>query len=164
MLPTRAGRWQMVRQVPRLGFVAETGSFVAMDALSMIFLLFCLASYCSYFLLPYPGSLSSSCSFVCAASHLLLSASTCSFFLVFFASCLISGFLCFYSFSIYSWFLFLGWRFLLCSSTRYASTWFAYLDSLATSGFSLSHCLWPHNLYLYLAWIRKDTGGTADAG
>ena len=37
--------------------------------------------------------------------------------------------------------------FLLCSRTRYASTWFAYLDSLAL-GFSLSHCLWPQNLYL----------------
>ena len=34
-----------------------------------------------------------------------------------------------------------------CSRTRYASTWFAYLESLAF-GFSLSHCLWPHNLYL----------------
>ena len=33
----------------------------------------------------------------------------------------------------------------VCSRTRYASTWFAYLDSLAF-GFSLSH--WPQNLYL----------------
>ena len=41
-----------------------------------------------------------------------------------------------------------GWRFLLCSRTRYASTWFAYLDSLARLGFSLSPCLWPQNLYL----------------
>ena len=39
--------------------------------------------------------------------------------------------------------------FLLCSRTRYASTWFAYLDSLAMFGFPLSHCLWPQNLYLY---------------
>ena len=30
-LPTRAGRWQMVWQGPRLGWVAETGRFVAME-------------------------------------------------------------------------------------------------------------------------------------
>ena len=41
-----------------------------------------------------------------------------------------------------------GGIFLLCSRTLYASTWFAYLDSLARLGFSLSHCLWPQNLYL----------------
>ena len=40
-----------------------------------------------------------------------------------------------------------GVFFLLCSRARYASTWFAYLDSLAF-GFSLYHCLWPLNYYL----------------
>ena len=34
---------------------------------------------------------------------------------------------------------------LLCSRTRYASTWFAYVDSLAF-GFSLT--VWPHDFYL----------------
>ena len=37
---------------------------------------------------------------------------------------------------------------LICSRTRYASTWFAYFDPLATFCVSLSHCLWPHGLYL----------------
>ena len=41
---------------------------------------------------------------------------------------------------------FSGGVFLLCSRTRYASTWFAYLDSLATFSFSLT--VWPQNLYL----------------
>ena len=40
----------VVWQGPRLGFVAETGRFVAMDALSTIFLLLCLASYQVLFL------------------------------------------------------------------------------------------------------------------
>ena len=65
----------------------------------------------------------------------------------------------------FSYFLFLGWRFVSCSRTRCASTWFAYLDYLATFGFSLlTAVLWPHNLYLVsLGWrIRKETGGTAD--
>ena len=56
----------------------------------------------------------------------------------------------FYSSSIFffrSFFFSGGVFFLLCSRTRYASTWFAYLDSLAF-GFSLSHSLWPQNLYL----------------
>ena len=35
---------------------------------------------------------------------------------------------------------------LLCSCTRYASTWFAYLDSSSVCFFSV--WLWPHNLYL----------------
>ena len=52
-------------------------------------------------------------------------------------------FLVFFSVALISWVFF----FLLCSRIRYASTWFAYLDSLAF-GFSLFYCLWPHNLYL----------------
>ena len=37
-LPTRAERWHIVWQGPRLGFAAETRNFVATDALSTIFL------------------------------------------------------------------------------------------------------------------------------
>ena len=49
-----------------------------------------------------------------------------------------------------------GWRFLLlCSRTRYASTWFAYLDSLARFGFSLSHC--DHRI-LYLSRMKNQDG------
>ena len=41
---------------------------------------------------------------------------------------------------------FLGGVFLLlCSRTRCASTWFAYLD-FSAFGFSRSHCLWPQKL------------------
>ena len=55
---------------------------------------------------------------------------------------------------------FSGGVFLLCSRTRYASTWFAYLDSVAF-GFSLSHC--DHIIWISPGLrIRKDTGGTAD--
>ena len=50
--------------------------------------------------------------------------------------------------------------FLLCSRTLYASTWFAYLESLAF-GFYLSRC--DHRICVSLGRrIRKDTGGTAD--
>ena len=55
-----------------------------------------------------------------------------------------------------------GVFFLLCSRTRYASAWFAYLDSLAF-GFSLSHC--DHRTCTSPGWrIRKGSGGTADVG
>ena len=60
---------------------------------------------------------------------------------------------------------------MFCSRTRYASTWFAYLDSLARFGFSLSHCLWPQNLYLstmknqeghwgycWCRWVERTNG------
>ena len=51
-----------------------------MDALSRIFLLLCLASYISYFLLPYPGVLLFLVLLgLCSSSHLLLS-SKCEFF------------------------------------------------------------------------------------
>ena len=76
-LPTRAERrWQIAWQGPRLGFVAETGTFVTMDALSTTFLLLCLASYFSYFLLPYPGMFIFFVFLRLCSIHLLLSAST----------------------------------------------------------------------------------------
>ena len=103
-LPTRAGRrWQMVLQCPRLGFVAETGRIVAMDALSTIFLLLCLASYFPYFL-RYPGMFVLFVFLRLCSSHLFLSASTyyVFFLLVSFVSCLISEFLCFDLFRIFS--------------------------------------------------------------
>ena len=56
--------------------VAETGSFVTIDALSAIFLLFCLASLFSYF--SPPVCFSPSCCFVRAAVICSSSASTCS--------------------------------------------------------------------------------------
>ena len=55
-LPTRAGRWQMVWQGPRLGSVAETGRFVAMETpwVRFSYLLFlCLASYLPFFVFPF---------------------------------------------------------------------------------------------------------------
>ena len=57
---------------------------------------------------------------------------------------------------------FSGGVFLLCSRTRYASTWCAYVDSLATFVFfSVSVC--DHIICISLGWrIRKDTEGTAD--
>ena len=52
-----------------------------------------------------------------------------------------------------------GWRFFwLCSRTRYASAWFAHLDFLTRFDFSLSHCLWPQNLYLYDEESRRALG------
>ena len=75
-LPTRAGRWQMVWQCPRLGFLAETGRFVTLrDALSTIFLLafvpcFLLVVFRFSFLYFFSCTavcLSSSYPFVCAA-------------------------------------------------------------------------------------------------
>ena len=55
LLSTRARRWQVARQGPRLGFVAETGSFVTIDALSTIFLLLVLLLNFLLFLRPHPG-------------------------------------------------------------------------------------------------------------
>ena len=156
----------MVWQGPRLGFVAETGRIVTMDALSTISCFLCLATYFYHFLLPYP------CMFVffvflrLCSIHLLLSASA--YFvvcvLVSFVSCLISESVVFYSLTWYYFFrssYFSGGVFLFYSRTRCASTWFAYLDFLGTFAFSLSHC--DHRICISLGWrIRKDTGGTAD--
>ena len=55
-LSTRVGRrWQIGRQDLRLDLVAKTRGFVTIDALSMIFLLFCLASFFSFFSPPFPA-------------------------------------------------------------------------------------------------------------
>ena len=81
-----------------------------------------------------------------------------------FVSCLISEFMCFYSFSILFAVLISRVAFLLCSRTRYVNTWFAYLDSFATLVFLCLTVLWPQNSYLPLEWrIRKDTGCTAES-
>ena len=54
---------------------------------------------------------------------------------------------------------FSGGVFSLCSRTRYASTWFAYLDSLAFGFLCLT--VWPQDFNL--VWtIRKEAGVTAD--
>ena len=132
------------------------------DALSTTFLLACFCallptfrfsfffSFFSYFFFLHPGipvCLSSSCPFVrLCSSHLLLSAST--YFIVrVLSACVICTLphlgillLFFYSFSIFFRSSYLSGGVFLCSRTRYASTCFAYLDSLAF-GFSLFHCL-----------------------
>ena len=63
---------EIVWQGPRLGFVAETGRFVAMysgvDALNTIFLLLCLASYFSFFVFLFFLFLILSCIPVCLSS------------------------------------------------------------------------------------------------
>ena len=90
------------------------------------------------------------------SSHMLLSAST--YFVVrVLSACVICtlphlGILSFFhSFSLFFFFSSYfsgGVFFVVLSYPGYASTWFAsYLDYLAF-GFSLSHCLWPQNLYL----------------
>ena len=64
----------------RLGFVAETGSFVTIDALGRIFLaFFSLLPSFLLFLRPISACFSSSCCFVRAAVTCSPSASTCSF-------------------------------------------------------------------------------------
>ena len=86
-LPTRAGiRWQMVWQGPRLGFVAETGRFVAMEtpwvrfscllAFVPCFLLFVFLFFLFLFFSLHPGMFIFFVSLRLCSSHLLLSAST----------------------------------------------------------------------------------------
>ena len=58
------------------------GSFVTMDGLSTIFLLLRLASYVSYFLLPYPGKFPFFVPPRLRSSHLLLSSKYYVFFLL----------------------------------------------------------------------------------
>ena len=79
------------------------------------------------------------------SSHLLLSASTYSIVRVF-SACVICnlphlGILLFFIRLVFFFRIsyFSGGVFFLCSRTRYASTPFAYVESLAF-GFSLSHC------------------------
>ena len=152
----------MVWQGPGLGFVPETGRFVAMEtpwvrfscllAFVPCFLLFVFRfSFLIFFL--HTGMFIFFVSLRLCSSHLLLSAST--YFipsrnsLVFFIRP------AFFFVGLISRVAFL----LLCYRTRYASTWFAYLDSLAF-GFSLPHC--DHWICISLGWIRKDTECTAD--
>ena len=130
------------------------------DALSMstifllafvpCFLLFVFVSFSYFFLHPGMFIFVSLC--LCG-SHLLLSAST--YFIVRVLSARVIctlphlGILLFFiRLVFFRSSCFSGGVFLLYSRTRYASTWFAYLDSWATFGFCLSHCLWPQNLYL----------------
>ena len=157
----------MVWQGPRLGYVAETGRFVTVDALSTISCFCALLPIFRIFscLIPVLVCLSSSCSFVCASvicysQPLRIIRSTCSF-LCHVVSCLISKFICFYSFVIILVVLISRWRCLLCSRTRYAGAWFVYLDCLATFGFlCLTVC--DYIICISLGWrIRKNTG-TAD--
>ena len=156
----------MVWQGPRLGFVAEAGRFAAMEtpwvrfscllAVVPCFLIFVFRfsfpSFLIFFL--HPGMFIFFVS-LRLCSNLLLSKyvfySTCSFCLLchLYPTPPRNSSVFTYSFS-FSFFVALISRvafFLLCSRTRCASTWFAHLDSLAF-GFSLSHCLWPQNLYL----------------
>ena len=85
-LLTRARRWQMVWQSPRLGFVAETGKFVAMETpwvrfscLKFVpcFLLFFFFSFFSYSFL-HPGMFIFFVFLRLRSSHLILSVSTSS--------------------------------------------------------------------------------------
>ena len=124
-------------------------------------LLLYLASYFSFFVFLFflffsriPVSLSSSCPFVCAAA-ICYSQQVRILSYVFFLLVVslvpypISEFFCFSFVQFFFVALIprVAFFLLLCSRTRYASTWFAFLESLPF-GFSLSRCLWPQNLYL----------------
>ena len=129
------------------------------DALSTIFLLACLKNFVPCFLLFvfrfsflifFPCisvCLSSSCPFICAAaicySQQVRILYYVFFLLVSFVPYPIWELFCFFIRLVFFCFFFVALIsrvafLLLCSRTRYASTWFAYLDSLAF-GFSLSH-------------------------
>ena len=88
--------------------VAETGSFVTIDALSAIFLLFCLASLFSYF--SPPVCFSPSCCFVRAAVICSSSASTCSCDVCILSHGMVPFVLLFIFRIINKSFCFLGWR------------------------------------------------------
>ena len=127
------------------------------DALSAIFLLACFFallptfrfrfSFLSFLIFSLrPGMFIFFVSLRLCSSHLILSART--YFIVrVLSACVVCTlphlgiilflFVQYFFRSCY----FSGGVFLLCSRTRYASTWFAYLDCFATFGFSLSHCL-----------------------
>ena len=153
----------MVWQGPRLGFVAETGRFVAVETLWVRFS--CLLAFVPCFLLLvfrfsllcffslHPGMFIFFMSLRLCSSHLLLSSST--YFIVrVLPACVICTlphlgivlFLLVYYFWVASS--------LLCSRTRYASTWFAYLDYFAFV-FSLPHCLTTN---LYLSRMKNQEG------
>ena len=99
-----------------------------------------------------------------SSSHLLLSAtyrriySYAFFFLVSFVTCLISEFTCFYSFRILFVVLISRVVVLLCSRTRYVTTWFAYLDSFAAL-VSLCLIVCDHIIRTwYLIGVKKQEG------
>ena len=160
-----------------LGFVAETGRFVGDgDALSTIFLLafvpcfllFVFRFSFLFFVFLHPGMFIFSVPLRLCSSHLLLSAST-----VFYCKC--SFCLChlyptpsrnsfvffirlFFFFFFRSSYFSGGVFFLLCSRTRYATTWFAYLDSSAF-GFSVllsDHRILGRTLGVLLMLGRKN--------
>ena len=176
-LPTKAGkRWPIVWQDPRLGFVAETGRFVATETPWVRFS--CLLLCRCFLLFVFRCSLLSS--FFPASRHVYLRVpssvqqpsatlskyvfySTCSFCLLCHLYPTPSRNSFFYSFSVlFCSSYFSGGFFLLCFRTRYASTWFAYLESLRSVWFfCLNVC--DRKKCNSLGWrIRKDTGGTAD--
>ena len=137
--------------------------------ISYAYILF-LAIVLSFFFSCIPVCSASSCPFVCAAAICysqqvrILYCSTRSFCLCHLHRTPSRNYFVFYSFSFF-FFVALISRvaFLRCALVpgTLRSTWFAYLDSLATFGFSLSHC--DHRICISLGWrIRKDTGGTAD--
>ena len=160
----------MVWQGPRLGFVAESGRFVTMNAMSTIscfcallptFLVFSfLIPACFIFFVLLR---------LCNSSHLLL-------FILYSQQVriivrVISSFICIlphlgilfcYSFIngfFFSKFLFLGWRFFCCALVPGTlaldlPTWMLYV---ATCGFSLSQSVTIE--FVSQGWIRKDTGG-----
>ena len=126
------------------------------DALSMTLLLACFCaplptfrfSFLSFlFFSLYPGMFIFFVFLHLCSSHLLLSGST--YFIVrVLSGCILCTLphlrilLFFIRVVFFSQLLFFsGDVFLFCSRTRYASTSFVYLNSLATFGFSLSHCL-----------------------
>ena len=139
-LPTRAGRWQMAWQGPRLGFLAETGRFCCYgDALSTIFLLvafvrcfllfvfrFSFLSFLIFFL--HPGRFIFVSLRLCS-SHLLRTLSRYVFYSTFYF-CLwhlypspSRKFFCLFVLYFFRSSYFSGGVFfLLCSRTRYAST------------------------------------------
>ena len=126
-LPTRAEtRWSMVGQGPRLGFVAESGRFVTMNALSTIscfcallptFVLFSfLIPACSYLLrVPSSGQQQSSAAVLSASTLPTFFYSTRSFLCHLYPASSRES-LCFFIRSAFlPRFACLGWRFICCA-------------------------------------------------
>ena len=146
------------------------------DALSTIFLLalvpywyfllfFFLLSFFLFFL--HPGMFIFFVSLRLCSSHLLLSA--CTYLIVpVVSACVICtlphlGIISFFIRLVFFFVVLISRVAFFCCALvpGTLSTWFGYLDSLATFGFSLSHC--DHRICVSLGWrIRKDTGSTAN--
>ena len=165
-LPTKAGRWQMVWHGPRLGFVAETGRYVATSMETPWVRFFCLLAFVPFFLLHvfrfsflifFPASrylVSSSCPFVCSAaicySPKYVFYSTCSFCLRHLYRTSSRNSLVFYFVAVISRVAF----FLLCLALDLPNLNLKRLIFL---------CLRYHRICIALgSRIRKDTG--ADVG